>query len=69
MPYKEIYIASTGTKICLSIWDNKHNCPVIIFIPGTMVHPLFYMVKAQGEKTVFFRRYKTECERLNNICP
>ncbi len=42
MTYKEIYIASTGTKICLSIWENSQDCPVIIFIPGTMVHPLFY---------------------------
>jgi alpha-beta hydrolase superfamily lysophospholipase len=42
MPYKEIYIASTGTQICLSVWENSDNCPVVIFIPGTMVHPLFY---------------------------
>jgi alpha-beta hydrolase superfamily lysophospholipase len=42
MTYKEIYIASTGTKICLSIWENSKGCPVVIFIPGTMVHPLFY---------------------------
>jgi alpha-beta hydrolase superfamily lysophospholipase len=42
MPYKETYIASTGTKICLSIWEYSDNCPVVVFIPGTMVHPLFY---------------------------
>ena len=42
MTYKEIYITSTGTKICLSIWENSKDCPVVIFIPGTMVHPLFY---------------------------
>jgi len=42
MTYKEIYISSTGTRICLSIWENSKDCPIVIFIPGTMVHPLFY---------------------------
>ncbi|RPJ63768.1 MAG: alpha/beta hydrolase [Dehalococcoidia bacterium] len=48
MPYKETYIASTGTKICLSIWEHSENCPVVVFIPGTMVHPLFYQEFLQG---------------------
>ncbi|MBN1691568.1 MAG: alpha/beta fold hydrolase [Dehalococcoidia bacterium] len=42
MNFRETLIDSTGTKICLSIWENSRNCPVVIFIPGTMVHPLFY---------------------------
>ncbi|MBN1376184.1 MAG: alpha/beta fold hydrolase [Dehalococcoidia bacterium] len=42
MSYRETLINSTGTRICLSIWENGGNCPVVIFTPGTMVHPLFY---------------------------
>ncbi|WP_010249447.1 alpha/beta hydrolase [Acetivibrio cellulolyticus] len=41
--YEEILIPSSGTQIALSIWksDSKSN-PNIVFIAGTMTHPLFY---------------------------
>lgn len=43
MSYREVLIPSTGTTICLSLWENgRQDCPVVVFIPGTMVHPLFY---------------------------
>ncbi len=40
--YKETLICSSGTEIALSIYQSNKNDPCIIFIPGTMTHPLFY---------------------------
>jgi len=40
--YREVLIESTGTKIALSLYHAGDNRPCIIFIPGTMTHPLFY---------------------------
>lgn len=38
--YKETIIDSAGTRIALSLYENSGPC--VIFIPGTMTHPLFY---------------------------
>jgi len=38
--YREELIESSGTRIALSIYDAQGPC--VIFIPGTMTHPLFY---------------------------
>ena len=40
--YKETLIYSNGTKIALSIYESRTDDPCIIFIPGTMTHPMFY---------------------------
>ena len=40
--YREVLIHSTGTKIALSLYESGKQAPCIIFLPGTMVHPLFY---------------------------
>lgn len=40
--YSETLIESCKTKIALSIYESKKENPTIIFLPGTMVHPLFY---------------------------
>lgn len=41
--YEEVFISSSGTQIALSIWKSKSKYdPNIIFIPGTMTHPIFY---------------------------
>lgn len=40
--YKEALINSTGTQIALSIYESKRDDPCVVFIPGTMTHPLFY---------------------------
>ena len=40
--YREVLIDSAGTKIALSLYMAGEDCPCIIFIPGTMTHPLFY---------------------------
>jgi alpha-beta hydrolase superfamily lysophospholipase len=40
--YNETLIDSAGTKIALSIYRSKKGVPCVIFLPGTMTHPLFY---------------------------
>jgi len=40
--YSEILIDSAGTKIALSIYRSNKDAPCVIFLPGTMTHPLFY---------------------------
>lgn len=40
--YYEAFISSTDTEICLSIYELDENKPVVVFLPGTMVSPLFY---------------------------
>lgn len=38
--YKEITIYSNNTPIVLSLWESNINDPCILFLPGTMAHPL-----------------------------
>lgn len=40
--YREVLIESAGTRIALSLYAAGEGCPCIVFIPGTMTHPLFY---------------------------
>ncbi len=40
--YEEVLIESRGVPIALSIWKGNPGAPCIVFLPGTMVHPLFY---------------------------
>lgn len=40
--YYEVLIPSGETHIALSIYKAEYEAPVIIFLPGTMTHPLFY---------------------------
>ncbi len=40
--YGEVLIESAGTRIALSLYRSGDNRPCIVFIPGTMTHPLFY---------------------------
>jgi alpha-beta hydrolase superfamily lysophospholipase len=40
--YEEALIESQGVPIALSIWKGNPDAPCIAFLPGTMVHPLFY---------------------------
>lgn len=42
MLYKEIEIKSDSIPITLSIWEAAPNSSTIIFLPGTMAHPLMY---------------------------
>lgn len=40
--YFETFIPSTDTEICLSVYEVDRNKPVVVFLPGTMLGPLFY---------------------------
>jgi len=40
--YSEVLIESAGTRIALSIYHAGEGRPCIVFVPGTMTHPLFY---------------------------
>jgi alpha-beta hydrolase superfamily lysophospholipase len=40
--YTEVIIGSAGTRIALSIYEASGNGPCIVFLPGTMTHPLMY---------------------------
>ncbi len=42
MGYREELISSADTRIALSVYPKEQNAPCIIFVPGTMTHPLFY---------------------------
>jgi alpha-beta hydrolase superfamily lysophospholipase len=40
--YSEPEIAAAGAKIRLSVWHAADDAPAVVFLAGTMVHPLFY---------------------------
>jgi alpha-beta hydrolase superfamily lysophospholipase len=40
--YREELIESAGTRIALSVYESKQSDPCVVFLPGTMTHPLLY---------------------------
>ena len=40
--YREQLIDSSGFPVALSLWEGDPGEPVVLFLPGTMTHPLFY---------------------------
>ena len=40
--YYETMIVSAGAPIVLSVWPGDPGSPTVVFLPGTMTHPLFY---------------------------
>ncbi|ULE34384.1 alpha/beta hydrolase [Mycobacterium sp. IDR2000157661] len=40
--YEEATITSVGAPIVLSVWHGRPGGSVVVFLPGTMTHPLFY---------------------------
>ncbi len=40
--YREVVLRSAGEHIVLSVWDEPASTPTVLFLPGTMTHPLFY---------------------------
>ena len=40
--YREVLIDSGDLLVALSVWDGKPGAPAVLFLPGTMTHPLFY---------------------------
>lgn len=46
--YEEATIVSGGAAIVLSIWLADPQASTVLFLPGTMTHPLFYQGFLQG---------------------
>jgi alpha-beta hydrolase superfamily lysophospholipase len=44
----ETVIVSAGTPIVLSVWRGDAGAPTVVFLPGTMSHPLFYADHLDG---------------------
>lgn len=45
--YREVLIPSGDGLIVLSVWEaDDPSAPVVVFIPGTMTHPLVYAVSS-----------------------
>ena len=40
--YRELLIDSGGLRVALSVWDGDPAAPAVVFLPGTMTHPLIY---------------------------
>ena len=40
--YREVVLRSMEVPIVLSVWDGLPDRPAVVFLPGTMTHPLFY---------------------------
>lgn len=40
--YEEVLLKSAGALIALSVWRGEREAPCVVFLPGTMTHPLFY---------------------------
>jgi len=40
--YREVLIDSAGLPVALSVWEGDPALPAVLFLPGTMTHPLFY---------------------------
>ena len=40
--YREAVLASGGAEAVLSVWAASVGLPAVLFLPGTMTHPLFY---------------------------
>lgn len=39
--YREVMLRSEGARIVLPVGDGAAGTPVVLFLPGTMTHPLF----------------------------
>jgi alpha-beta hydrolase superfamily lysophospholipase len=40
--YREVVLEGGGLPVVLSVWDGDPTAPAVLFLPGTMTHPLFY---------------------------
>jgi hypothetical protein len=40
--YDELVITSDGAPVVLSVWRAEPGSPAVVFLPGTMTHPLMY---------------------------
>ena len=68
--YSEVSIESGRAPITLSIWEAEQDAaPTVVFVPGTMTHPLFYSpfldaVSRHGYHVVGVHPLSHGCARL-----
>ena len=46
--YEEVVITSAGVPVVLSVWRADAGAPAVVFLPGTMTHPLLYEELCDG---------------------
>ena len=46
--YDEVVISSAGAPVVLSVWRAGPGAPAVVFLPGTMTHPLLYEELCDG---------------------
>ena len=49
---KELGIEASGAPVVLSVWSGESGAPPVVFLPGTMTHPLFYEEFLDGVNVV-----------------
>ena len=60
--YEEVLIESRGVPIALSIWQGNPGAPCIVFLPGTMTHPLFYEELLDGLSLAGYNVVGVHCQ-------
>jgi alpha-beta hydrolase superfamily lysophospholipase len=40
--YEEVLLEAPGAPVVLSVWSGESGAAPVVFLPGTMTHPLFY---------------------------
>ena len=40
--YEEVLVESSSAPVALSVWNGEPGAAPVVFLPGTMTHPLFY---------------------------
>ena len=60
--YSEVSIESGRAPITLSIWEAEQDtAPTVVFVPGTMTHPLFYSPLTRSAGTATTSSASTRC--------
>jgi alpha-beta hydrolase superfamily lysophospholipase len=40
--YEEVLLEASGASVVLSVWSGESGTATVVFLPGTMTHPLFF---------------------------
>jgi alpha-beta hydrolase superfamily lysophospholipase len=40
--YEEVLLEASGAPVVMSVWSGEDGAAPVVFLPGTMTHPLFY---------------------------
>jgi hypothetical protein len=59
--YEDALIEPSGMPIALSIWKGVAGAPSVMFLPGTLTHPLFYEEFLNGRAQAEFNLLGVQC--------